>query len=152
MFEAVACGSLLMTNDLSEDGLGELLRDGVQLASYRDGDDLVDKLAFDLERVALRQRIAAAGLAEVIAKQQGCASDGHNLRRAEEAPSNRTVAVGHHGFGRGLPMTPSVGLRAWADERCESPTKLAASDSAIPVARSSCYGGRWDGPPLALGC
>ncbi len=152
VFEAVACGSLLTTNDLSENGLGELLRDGVQLATYRDGDDLVDKLAFYLEREALRERIAAAGLAEVIAKHTYAHRMETILRRAEEALSNRTVAVGHHGFGAGLPTTPSVGLRAWADERCESPTKLAASDSAIPEARRSCDGGRWDGPPLALGC
>ncbi len=152
VFEGVACGSLLMTNDLSENGLAELFRDGVQLATFRDGDDLVDKLAFYLEREALRERIAAAGLAETIAKHTYAHRMETILRRAEEALSNRTVAVGHHAFRSGLPTTPSAGLRAWADERCESPTKLAASDSAIPEARRSCDGGRWDGPPLALGC
>ncbi len=48
VFEAVACGSMLMTNDLGENGLGELFRDGVHLATYRGGDDLLDKLAFYL--------------------------------------------------------------------------------------------------------
>ena len=68
VFEAVACGSMLMTNDLGDNGLGELFRDGVQLATYRDHEDLLDKLAFYLEREAVRERIAAAGRAEAIAK------------------------------------------------------------------------------------
>ncbi len=48
VFEAVACGSMLMTNCLSDNGLSELFRDGVHLATYREGDDLLDKLAFYL--------------------------------------------------------------------------------------------------------
>ena len=68
VFEAVACGSMLMTNDLGDNGLGELFQDGVHLATYRDHEDLLDKLAFYLEREAIRERIAAAGRAEAIAK------------------------------------------------------------------------------------
>src|SRR5580704_6225770 len=68
VFESLACGSLLVTNDLSDNGQDGLFRDGVHLASYRDGDELVDKVAFYLARDEARERIAAAGRAEVLAK------------------------------------------------------------------------------------
>ena len=35
VFEAVACGSLLLTNDLTDNGQAELFQDGVHLATYR---------------------------------------------------------------------------------------------------------------------
>ncbi len=53
VFEAVACGSLLLTNDLGDNGQAELFRDGVHLATYREAEDLLDKLAFYLDREAL---------------------------------------------------------------------------------------------------
>ncbi len=94
VFEAVACGSMLMTNDLGENGLAELFRDGVHLATYRDGDDLLDKLAFYLGREELRERVAAAGRAEAITKH----TYGHRmetiLRRAEESLSRTGTRVG----------------------------------------------------------
>ena len=87
VFEAIACGSMLMTNNLSDNGLADLFRDGVHLATYRDGDDLLDKLAFYLERESLRERIAAAGRAEAIAKHTYAHRMETILRRAEEALS-----------------------------------------------------------------
>ncbi len=36
VFEAVACGSLLLTNDLRDNGQDQLFRDGIHLATYRD--------------------------------------------------------------------------------------------------------------------
>ncbi len=68
VFEAVACGSLLLTNDLTDNGQDELFRDGVHLATYRDPEELLDKLAFYLGRDELRERIAAAGRAEAVEK------------------------------------------------------------------------------------
>jgi SAM-dependent methyltransferase len=68
VFEAVACGSLLLTNDLGDNGQAELFRDGVHLATYRDADELLDKAAYYLEHEALREKIAAAGRHEAIAK------------------------------------------------------------------------------------
>jgi len=68
VFEAVACGSLLLTNDLVENGQAELFRDGVHLATYRDADELLDKAAYYLKHGVLRERIAAAGRAEALAK------------------------------------------------------------------------------------
>ncbi len=94
VFEAVACGSMLMTNDLGDNGLGELFQDGVHLAVYRDHEDLLDKLAFYLEREVVRERIAAAGRAEAIAKH----TYGHRMEKAlkgvEDALSKSTISVG----------------------------------------------------------
>src|ERR1700679_1858045 len=68
VFEALASGSLLVTNELSENGQGELFRDGVHLATYREAEDLLDKLVFYLGREGLREKIAVAGRAEVLEK------------------------------------------------------------------------------------
>jgi GT2 family glycosyltransferase len=68
VFEALACGSLLLTNDLAVNGQDELFRDGVHLATYRDADELLDKLRYYLDHEAIRERIAAAGRAEALAK------------------------------------------------------------------------------------
>ncbi len=68
VFEAVACGSLLLTNDLRDNGQEELFRDGVHLATYRDAEELVDKVRFYLDREAVRERMAAAGRAEALSR------------------------------------------------------------------------------------
>ena len=81
VFEAVACGSLLMTNDLADNGQAELFRDGVHLATYRDADELLDKVRFYLAREESRERIAAAGRAEALAK--------HTYRHRMEAAAGR---------------------------------------------------------------
>jgi 2-polyprenyl-3-methyl-5-hydroxy-6-metoxy-1,4-benzoquinol methylase len=67
VFEALSCGSLLMTNGLADNGQAELFRDGIHLATYKDAEELVDKVAFYLAREGLRERIAAAGRAEALA-------------------------------------------------------------------------------------
>ncbi|WP_020471398.1 glycosyltransferase [Zavarzinella formosa] len=61
VFEGLACGSLLVTNDLPESGQSELFRDGFHLATYGDRDELLDKLAYYLSRPAVRSRIEDAG-------------------------------------------------------------------------------------------
>jgi GT2 family glycosyltransferase/spore maturation protein CgeB len=68
VFEALSCGSLLLTNDLTNNGQAELFEDGVHLATYRDAEDLLDKAAYYLKREEVRERIAASGRAEVLAK------------------------------------------------------------------------------------
>jgi 2-polyprenyl-3-methyl-5-hydroxy-6-metoxy-1,4-benzoquinol methylase len=91
VFEALASGSLLMTNDLAENGQAELFRDGVHLATYRDGHELLDKLRYYLRHDEVRGKIAAAGREEALA--------GHTYRhRMEEI---LRVAAGHRWPGRG---------------------------------------------------
>ncbi len=90
VFEALACGSLLVTNDLGDNGQGELFQDGVHLATYRDAEELVDKLAYYLGREEVRERIAAAGRAEAVEKH----SYRHRMERLlSEAETGLSRAV-----------------------------------------------------------
>jgi len=68
VFEALACGSLLMTNDLSENGQNELFQDGVHLATYRNAEEMLDKIAFYLTHPEARAKVERAGKREVIEK------------------------------------------------------------------------------------
>ena len=68
VFEALACGSLLLTNDLAENGMGKLLTDGEHLVAYRGLDDLIGKIERYLTDEQARERIAAAGRQEAIAR------------------------------------------------------------------------------------
>jgi len=94
VFEAVACGSLLLTNELTENGLAELFRDGVHLATYRDADDLLDKLAYYLRRDSLRAKIAAAGATEAVSKHSYARRMERLLRETEESLARETTPVG----------------------------------------------------------
>ena len=67
VFEALACGSLLVTNDLTDNGQAEFFQDGVHLATYQEADELLDKLRFYLAHEAARERVAAHGREEVVA-------------------------------------------------------------------------------------
>jgi FkbM family methyltransferase len=68
VFEALACGSLLLTNDLRDNGQEELFRDGVHLATYANAEELLDKTGFYLKHEEMRERIAKGGRAEVYAR------------------------------------------------------------------------------------
>jgi glycosyltransferase involved in cell wall biosynthesis len=61
VFEALGCGSMLITNDLRDNGQDELFRDGLHLATYREAEELLDKIAYYLSHDEIRERIAAAG-------------------------------------------------------------------------------------------
>lgn len=67
VFEALASGSLLMTNELRDNGLQELFQDGVHLATYSGPEELLDKIDYYLRHDEARERIAAAGRAAVLA-------------------------------------------------------------------------------------
>jgi GT2 family glycosyltransferase/predicted Zn-dependent protease/2-polyprenyl-3-methyl-5-hydroxy-6-metoxy-1,4-benzoquinol methylase len=66
VFEALACGSMLLTNDLRDNGQAELFQDGTHLTSYTCAEELLDKIAFYLKHEEARERIAAAGRTEVL--------------------------------------------------------------------------------------
>ncbi len=68
VFEAVACGSLLLSDDLQHNGQGELFRDGIHLATYRDEQELLDKVAYYLQHEDTRERIAATGRDEAVTR------------------------------------------------------------------------------------
>jgi SAM-dependent methyltransferase len=67
VFEALACGSLLITNDLADNGQSELFQSGVHLETYRDADEVIEKIRYYLTHEDTRERIAAAGRADVLA-------------------------------------------------------------------------------------
>jgi glycosyltransferase involved in cell wall biosynthesis len=68
VFEALACGSLLVTNDLTDNGLEELFQDGVHAVMYREPHELVDKIRYYLAHEEEREKIAATGRTEALAK------------------------------------------------------------------------------------
>ncbi len=68
VFEAMACGSLLLTNDLTDNGQNELFSDGVHFATYADDAELLEKMRHYVVHDEDRERVAAAGRQEVVAK------------------------------------------------------------------------------------
>jgi len=67
VFEAMACGALLVTNDLSANGQAELFQDGVHFATYEGHTDLLDKVEWYLRNEEVRKCVAAAGRQKVLA-------------------------------------------------------------------------------------
>jgi GT2 family glycosyltransferase/2-polyprenyl-3-methyl-5-hydroxy-6-metoxy-1,4-benzoquinol methylase/tetratricopeptide (TPR) repeat protein len=67
VFEGLCSGSLLITNDLSENGLDELFQDGVHLATYRSDEELFSKVTRYLKHHGVREAIAATGREQVLA-------------------------------------------------------------------------------------
>jgi GT2 family glycosyltransferase/tetratricopeptide (TPR) repeat protein/SAM-dependent methyltransferase len=99
VFEALACGSLLLTNDLPDSGQADLFRDGVHLATYRDPDELLDKLAFYLARPEPRSRVEEAGRQAVTERHTYRHRMETILTAAEALPRSVPVAAGPAGGG-----------------------------------------------------
>jgi GT2 family glycosyltransferase/tetratricopeptide (TPR) repeat protein/2-polyprenyl-3-methyl-5-hydroxy-6-metoxy-1,4-benzoquinol methylase len=91
VFEALGCGSMLVTNALDENGQAELFRDGVHIATYRDADELLDKVSFYLTRAELREKIAAAGRSKALENHTYQHRMERLLREAETALSHTTI-------------------------------------------------------------
>ncbi len=67
IFEAMAVGRMLLTNrEADRNGLLTLFTDGVELVTYTDEEDLLEKAAYYLAHDEERERIAAAGCAAVL--------------------------------------------------------------------------------------
>lgn len=80
VFEAIASGSLLLTNELDENGQDELLRDGVHLATYHSAEDMLEKIRYFLKHPRIRERIARVGSEEVLKKH----TYGHRMQQVLE--------------------------------------------------------------------
>jgi len=61
VFEGLCSGSLLITNDLAENGQNDLFTPGEHLVTYRSPGELLEKMAYYLEHETERQQIARAG-------------------------------------------------------------------------------------------
>jgi 2-polyprenyl-3-methyl-5-hydroxy-6-metoxy-1,4-benzoquinol methylase len=118
VFEALACGSLLVTNDLADNGQAELFRDGVHLACYRDADDLLDRLRFYVRREDVRERVAAAGRAEALERHTYLHRVTQLLAEVAKAGGRRAVSDGRAGAATDaapehtVPSEPGSGRRA----------------------------------------
>ncbi|HEX8912446.1 MAG TPA: glycosyltransferase, partial [Humisphaera sp.] len=106
VFEALATGSLLLTNDLADHGLADLFADGEHLTTYADPADVpaaIERLLADEPR---RERIAAAGRAEVLARH----TYGHRMATLVAAARDR-LGMRPGSGGTGLhsgPCLPAV--------------------------------------------
>ncbi len=65
VFEALSTGSLLVTNNLDENGMAELLEDGKDYISYRNNEELPDKISYYLNNPVERETIASRGMEKV---------------------------------------------------------------------------------------
>jgi GT2 family glycosyltransferase len=68
VFEALACGSLLITNDLADNGQGQLLTEGIHYISSRDINEFESKIRYYLTHSGEREAIAAAGRIEALSR------------------------------------------------------------------------------------
>jgi spore maturation protein CgeB/SAM-dependent methyltransferase len=112
VFEALACGSLLLTNDLRDNGQDELFRDGIHLATYGNADELLDKTGFYLDHEAERERIAAAGREEALARHTYRQRMETLLNEVAKGLSARGMQVGDR--QRHLPSVPAGELAVGA--------------------------------------
>lgn len=65
VFEALSTGSLLLTNNLDENGQGELFEEGKHLVNYNGESDLIEKIKYYLEHENEREKIAETGMDDV---------------------------------------------------------------------------------------
>ena len=79
-FEALATGSLLVTDEAPGSGLTGMFTDGKHLVIYRDERELMERVAHYLENEEERERIAARGRQEVLARH----TYAHRARRLLE--------------------------------------------------------------------
>jgi len=93
VFEAVACGGLLLTNDLADNGQAELFRDGQHLTTYGDADELLEKVEYYRHREDLYRRIGEAGRQEAIARHTYEHRMRDLLERVESSLSRMSVRV-----------------------------------------------------------
>lgn len=64
VFETLACGPLLVTNDLADNGQEELFTSDKHLVTYREPEEMLEKIRFYLRHEEVRQAIAQSGQIE----------------------------------------------------------------------------------------
>jgi spore maturation protein CgeB len=61
MFEILSCGAMLLTSQIEDNGFSELFKEGKHLITYKDKEDLKEKIIYYLEHEEEREAIAQAG-------------------------------------------------------------------------------------------
>ncbi len=62
LFEALSIGSLLLTNNIDDNGQGQLFEDGKHLITYTNEKELVEKIDYFLKHDVEREKIAKTGM------------------------------------------------------------------------------------------
>jgi hypothetical protein len=145
VFEAMACGAMLLTEDTGN-GQKDLFTTGVHLDVYRTKDELFAKIDYYLSHEAERRAIAEAGKREVLAKHryvdrartivEQLQQDPHaRFRSTDQEEIARTYALFYARRSRVQPL-----LRSFASSQCSLSTRayIAARlvKTAINVLRS----------------
>ncbi|MCA8990767.1 MAG: glycosyltransferase [Planctomycetaceae bacterium] len=97
VFEGLCSGSLLLTNDLTDNGLAELFHDGVHVATYSEVEELLDKAKFYLQHLEIREQLSAAGRREVLQRHTYRHRMETILQAVEQQPA-RTVSAPTNGM------------------------------------------------------
>ena len=96
VFETLSCGTLLMTNDLRENGQEEIFQSDKHLVTYRSSEELLDKLRFYLRHSEARRRIAETGRAEAVERH----TYAHRMRIVlESVAKSKSISVSVAGDG-----------------------------------------------------
>ena len=88
-FEALASGALLLTKRVGN-GQDSLFKEGRHLVTYRDHDDLTDKVNYYLRHERERQEMAAAGMREVLERHTYAHRAARVLEVMAQAPRMRS--------------------------------------------------------------
>ena len=99
VFEVPSCGPLLVTNNLSENGLDELFVPGEEIVVYESPEELLDRIDYFLKHERDRRRIARRGRSRVIAEHTYRLRMEQILRHVESALSTRVAGTGKVGNG-----------------------------------------------------
>ena len=149
VFEALACGSMLVTNDLADNGQAELFRDRVHLATYREPGEMLEVIAYYLAHADEREAIAAAGRAEAVGR--------HTYRHRME----RLLAEAERRTGRTAVPVPGLADPGGRERPAGAPHRwlvpAGEAEGEIPLIRPSGTfspsgrRGRWEPPPCGEG-
>jgi 2-polyprenyl-3-methyl-5-hydroxy-6-metoxy-1,4-benzoquinol methylase len=134
VFEALACGSLLLTNDLTDNGQAELFTGGVHLDTYGDAEELLDKVAYYLRHAEIRERIAAEGRREAHERHT------YRLRMERLLSEVQRQARTQAGFPADVPR-PS-GQEPGYFEHVRPEVAALVPDEARTILEIGCGGGR----------
>ena len=139
VFEALACGSMLVTNDLADNGQAELFRDRVHLATYREPGEMLEVIAYYLAHDDEREAIAAAGRAEAVGRHTYRHRMERLLAEAERRLGRSVVGLppgDRRTGGTGDGRTGSFHHRDHRDHREIRSDGFGRARTALPGARS----------------
>jgi spore maturation protein CgeB len=94
IFEAMATGSLLLTDSIPESGLEDLFADKEHLVYYRSDDDMMALAEYYLKHEEERERIAQAGRREVLTKHTYGHRVAEMIAKILAAPNERSGKCG----------------------------------------------------------